>query len=225
MILSILEGVCTILFLVTVLILITVPLSLNRLKSRREEIEDAFVRINENQLPPDLAEYIHNANWKGHEAYDFFGAFSYDVAKMILWKHRELDKTFAVIKAGKIHVGYETYFDDGTYLNTSASGDTTFFPPMEGQYKESFPGASSEELFEKHEESIKFLRQTKGCNIRKMKEGEDFLERMIKDEKAQLEHVCSIPLFQFRGIYWFFVTRVVRRNVSIKEQFERGLLR
>ncbi|MCF6284820.1 MAG: sulfatase-like hydrolase/transferase [Candidatus Hydrogenedentes bacterium] len=78
-------------------------------------------------------------------------------------------------------------------------------------------GMDLDNLFQKHEAALVHLHQYKGLSI--ANRWKSTQTRILDPIRRQTAHVKSLPFWQFRGVYWYFIRRTRMNNKSIAQQF------
>lgn len=113
----------------------------------------------------------------------------------------------------------ETYFDDDdcTCLDTGTSGHIGMFPRRPHQYQQSFPQVTPEIAWQRHLEAENYLMERFGIKCRLLKQ--PYEQILTKAMRLRMTFVRSIPLYPFRALYWYAISRSQMANRSIQQQF------
>lgn len=149
---------------------------------------------------------------------EFHGAVGAGPITMAVWKN-SYKKTFlsSYMVADKVLCEFVTIFEKNRGLTTSNAKDSLLFPPAPGHYIQAFDGMNIDGLYQKHEEALVHLVGKKHLQIVDRWESTDKL--IVESIERQVNHVKSIPMWQFRGVYWFLVRRSTMNNKTIAEQY------
>jgi len=114
----------------------------------------------------------------------------------------------------------ESRFSEDSHLETSNSGSSGMFPARSKVYKQSYPGVTPEELWQRHLEGEAYLMQKFSIAWRPL--NQPYEQVLTNSLRMTMNYVRSIPFYPFRALYWFFVTRYAVRNKSVQQQFPPG---
>ena len=91
------------------------------------------------------------------------------------------------------------------------------FPARPNAFRQSFPGATVDEVTQRHLEAEEHL--IKKFNLRWKPLTLSYEEILIKAIRLHMQHVRSIPLYAVRALYWYAVSRRKIANRSVPQQF------
>ena len=201
---------------------LVVVLSVRKLENASELLE---VIQNGESVLVNGADYATRARWAEDNDFrpdllaDFHGAVGAGPITMAVWKN-EYKKTFlsSYVVGENIASEFVTLLNNGSGLTTSNSIDSMLFPNAPGHYVQAFGGMTDlNNLFKQHEAALIHLNQKKNVSIADRWETTDVL--IVESIKRQIQHVKSLPLWQLRGCYWFFIRRHRMKNKTIAEQY------
>lgn len=163
--------------------------------------------------------------WARLHEFRFVGSFESRnttvASTVIAWQHATSHTFFCVHIVGRKRVfDFATDFEDDVSLTTSNIAGGQMFPKPLSSYTESLPDRGLDELWAAHRDSIAFLVEVGGAMP--CRETPAFLDSFVGACRRQMEYVSQIPLYGFRGPYWFLVRRHRRKNVSIRQQYGLG---
>ena len=118
--------------------------------------------------------------------------------------------------AGKINSEFVTTLTNECGLTTSNSMDSALFPQRPGHYTQIFDGADLSSLYEKHEAGLLFLHENKRLAI--IDRQIPTVDLITDSVRRQTAFIRSLPLWQYKGAWWYFVRRPSMNNKSIQQQ-------
>ena len=162
--------------------------------------------------------------WTSVNGFEWINSYqSVGTSVVAAWKKKD-EPTFLCVYClsnGKISRDFVTEFKDGG-LSTGDSPDGGLFPHRKGDYSQVFPNSTIEEQWNWHLHAMEYL--TKNLRI-EIASGElDFEKSFAKGLKEPVEYVMSLPLWQLRIPYWFFVRRKRVRGKTVSELIHEGLI-
>jgi hypothetical protein len=143
---------------------------------------------------------------------------------LAVWNH-ESDPTYFVFYVAGAHsyIDFVTRLSDDEVVTTSSSTDGLFFPMPPGFYMEAFTGTDKDTLLLKHRRSVDFLKAalTPKAPLTPVV----LKDLVIEAISSQVAYIRSLPLWPFRGIYWFLFRRQSLANKSIEECWKSQTVR
>lgn len=136
------------------------------------------------------------------------------------WEHVDEPVYFTVYAKsnGTESYEFETFFESpGLLLSTTNTPEAMLLPSPADVYREAFPGAYIEDLWDQHKRSTAFLEGRLQKRSRDKLRGAH--EMMCEHARIHMQYVRSLPLWPLRWGYWFFVRRNSWQNRSIEDQF------
>ncbi len=201
---------------------VVVVLSIRKLENASELLE--VIQHGESVLV-NGADYATRARWAEDNDFrpdllaDFHGAVGAGPITMAVWKN-DYKKTFlSSYSVNNTMVSeFVTLLDKDRGLTTSNTIDSVLFPPAPGHFVQAFGGMTDlDRLFQQHEAALIHLNQKKNVAIADRWETTDVL--IVESIQRQIHHVKSLPLWQLRGCYWYFIRRHRMKNKTIAEQY------
>lgn len=174
--------------------------------------------------------YAHVADWakaNGFEpdlAADFYGRTDGVRTQVLTWKNG-YKKTFLAYYCTpeKDFWEFVTILKNDSALNSSNTKDSVMLPSPPGIFMQACEGLDLNTLFSWHEQALVFLHEAGDVAIVDRWESTDKL--ILESIRRQVAHVKSIPLWQFLGVYWFFVRRNRLNAKSIRDRYPQGATR
>jgi len=138
------------------------------------------------------------------------------------WQHTDRQSFLCQYGTANAACDFVTQFTSDVSL-TTCSKTELFFPRRYGEYAQSFSKIDLNEQWNRHVEMKNYLMDA--CGVELVAPELPFEDYFIDCVRRQMEFVMSIPLWFLRGVYWYFVRRHLSHNKTIKEQYERGMIR
>ncbi len=180
--------------------------------------------------------------WAEENGFHYVGLFRIQVVLLAVWENPEKSTFLAqYLNFEGPFFEIETAFDKNISLTTGNVRDGMLMPFPRGNYTQSFPKKSLEELWERHLEAERYLTETGGAHLTPYcselpwgnvhpedpfeKPGPSAVEiSLTSGVRTQAKHVRSLLLWPLRWPYWYFVRRFTWVHKTIKEQVEMGRL-
>ena len=118
------------------------------------------------------------------------------------------EKTFAVFYCapdGQILFEFVTGFGEQDSLATASGKDAMLLPRPPGSWAQAFPGRTIEEVHARHVEACRLLERC-GAGARTAVKP-DSLRALGEAMVRQARYVTGLPLWRWRGVWWYFVRR------------------
>ncbi len=149
---------------------------------------------------------------------NFTSKVSHNTIKCLAWHHPDKELVFVMYIADQnAHFDFVTKYDDGQGLTTSSSLDGGTLPLPPGDFSQSFPGLTLNEIWELHTEGENYLE--KRFELKRQEFAADILSEIKHSIRKQYEHVTSLWAWQIRGPYWYFVRRKLIANKKVAARF------
>lgn len=128
----------------------------------------------------------------------------------------EKQKTWALIYcfSNKINIDFVTLYDKHISVTTASSRDALLLPRLPKSYLQVFTKLSFDERYTKHQTACQLIKQQEHLNSPIQQQ--ELLNILKLSLKSQAEYIMSLPLWQWRGVYWYFVRRYLNVNKPIK---------
>ncbi len=169
-------------------------------------------------LPADVESFLSSQNFR------FFGAFRFHSITLGVWTQPgslPLHRVGLMRGPAGVVCEFITDFSDDNSLTTSRSRSAFMFPRRWGEFLQSFPRSTLDQLWNQHLQGVEFLTSREGIPVRECRGS--YEERMRRAMSEQLAYIRSLPFWPVRGLYWFFVKRFLMQNKPIWEQNLRQL--
>lgn len=170
--------------------------------------------------------------WAEAHRFEWAGLFQFAApgnvpAYLAVWQRPGTDDYLALYIMVDLHgkvrasvIEFVSLYDRERSLDTAGSAAAMLFPPVEGHWKQAFPGLGIEGLHAAHAESDGFLKGQVHVKPRRDTRALEviLLESVQKAAKA----VRSRPLWPVRGVWWWLTQRA-RCNKPVAQQvFRQG---
>jgi hypothetical protein len=211
------------LFLLWMIINLQVVASIRRMESPESHVD---VIENGDAVLREGSEYASRARWAEANGFepdmmiDFYGGGGSGRITMGIWKNRDKRIYFCsydIVVKDKIAYEFSSELNKDSDLSTSNIKDSMLFPDSPGSYKQAFDRLDLDALFIKHENATTHLQQHRNLSV--VERAEPMNELMLESFHRLVTHVKSLPLWQLRGAYWFFIRRYRMNNKSIAQQY------
>jgi len=176
---------------------------------------------------PDKPE-VNTDRWAQANGFSFVGSYmirSCYMAGITIFAWQRTDGSSFLCQYGIANAAcdFVTKFASDVSLTTGSTRDGHFFPRRPGAYLQSFSKIDLNEQWARHIKMENYLIDGRGVEL--VAPDVQFEDYFIDFIHRQMEFVMSIPLWFLRGVYWFFVRRYLYHNKTIKEQYEKGMIR
>lgn len=139
------------------------------------------------------------------------------------WCHADRPTYFCLYFIGTNEAyDFVTIFQDDIGLTTGSHSGGSMFPNPPGEYKQILPGLGLDRLWARHLESEDYLVQQ--GRIELAPSIEPFEEIFVRSIRKEMAYIRSISLWPFRALYWYAIGGRKRRNRTIRQQHELGLI-
>lgn len=184
-------------------------------------------------VPLSSQEQQHDegSQWAQENGFAFVGNFAMKVGiaetSMAIWRCSERPSFFCryTAQAGNIvqtSFDFVTIFDGDIMLTTNDKADSQMLPQAPRHYLQSFSAVSLDQQWCQHVQMENYLMDAGGALLVQLNKA--FEDCFIDTVRKQVEYVRSLSFWPLRGIYWFFVRRKLRHNLSIQAQHDKGLI-
>ena len=171
------------------------------------------------------------SEWAGENDFAFVGNYALTVGvadlSMSIWRRSDRPTFFCsylVQSGGSRQNSYDfvTLFEDDIMLTTNNKSDSQMLPQPPGYYSQSFSRVSLDGQWNRHLEMENYLMDTGGAIL--VQNDKPFEDCFVNAIQRQVEFVQSQSLWPLRSIYWFYIRRHKRHNLSIQDQHDKGLV-
>ncbi|MEZ4647818.1 MAG: hypothetical protein R3E97_03365 [Candidatus Eisenbacteria bacterium] len=167
----------------------------------------------------DVAEQV--APWAVRKGFDFLGAFQLRMQSEPLafaWRRGDSAEYLCQYQVGgQVQYDIVSLFAPRIGLTTASTKDSFALPQPPGACVQAFPGEDLEQLWERH--ALARLEFTRVFGEPSTAE-ESFESLVLGALRRQAEYVQSIPFWQLRGPWWFFVERDRKKNRLASEAYD-----
>ena len=171
----------------------------------------------------EIAEEI--APWAVRHGLEFLGGFRLLLQSepmIFAWRSTATSEFFCQYQqGGQLQYDIVSIFGPRLGMTTTSTKDTFTLPQPPGVCVQAFPGQDLDGLWNRHVASREaFVRVFGEPQYR----GEEFESLVLGSLRRQAEYVRSLPFWQFRGPWWFFVGRDRKKNRLASEVYDLTLL-
>lgn len=148
----------------------------------------------------------------------------------LVWRHTSKAITFTVSLAetgrrSRVYHAFATEFPDGGGVSLSTVNDrggiTLPLPP--GQYVQSFPWRSLNELVERHRAGMEGLAERLGTDLEQAESGSAIFHSLCEQMRRRFRYVQSLRLWRLRLLWWVLWRPWMLAKYSVEEQIVRGI--
>jgi hypothetical protein len=202
---------------------VVVPILLTYLNIKTSRKGIRLEPASETAYAPQFRTLDQHQGWAEENGFQYVGAYTVTLGVKVLlgaWKHQHEPTYFImVLLADKQIYTFTTEFSEERSLDTVGSDDD-MLPSPPGHYKQTFGGLSLVDLYQRHLESMHYIRtaghiQTKPARLT--------LEDAVSlDAKRQAAYVQTLPLWPFRAVYWYYIWKRLKHNKSVEQLHKAG---
>lgn len=164
--------------------------------------------------------------WAESQGFDYLGAYLlHGPATFFIaaWQLRNMPTFLCVYCHGEnTHFDIVTIYSEHQGLTTGSSKDGQTLPRAPGSYAQTFSNLDLDAMWTRHQQAEKYLHEN--ARMQANPGNLEFEPLFIDAVRREAQFVQSIPLYPFRGVYWFFVRRHQRHNRTIEQQHARGMI-
>jgi hypothetical protein len=166
------------------------------------------------QLQQGTIDYYQD--WLTSVNLEFCTAFRFSKIDVVVFQQRDKPRYLSFMFHKQLVFGAESYLADLTVLDTGTSNSGGLFP-RPGAYGQGFPGISVVEAWQRHLEAEEYLSAKFGYDWKPL--SRPYLEILAEAMRLRMKYNRSQFLWPFRVLYRFAVTRHLRANRTIAQQF------
>ncbi|HSY19974.1 MAG TPA: hypothetical protein VK815_16640 [Candidatus Acidoferrales bacterium] len=144
-------------------------------------------------------------------------SFQFGAIQSVVFQQKGAQRFFIFHFHQKNTFEIESRFSEDSHLETSNSGSSGMFPARPKVYKQSFPGMTPEQLWQRHLEGEAYAMGKFSIAWHPL--NQPYEQILINSLRMTMNYVRSIPFYPFRALYWYFVTRNLVNNRTIQQQF------
>jgi len=120
-------------------------------------------------------------------------------------------------------VEFSTHFTHGVMLDTGNLRDAHLCPKPPGYYTQTFAGLEVDELWERHQEAIRYL--TYESHLALSLSSTDLQTHFEESVNCQMSYVRSLPFWYLRGPWWYLGRRYLLHDQSLEQQHRKRRIR
>lgn len=105
---------------------------------------------------------------------------------------------------------FVTIFQNDTSLTTGSAKDGHLFPKIDTAYVQIFPKLEIQNLHLKHIKSCSLIENN--MDTKPDEYSHDLMELLPKHMSLQSKYLMTLPFWNFRGAYWYFIRRNFQSN-------------
>lgn len=137
-----------------------------------------------------------------------------EVIQCSAWWSKEVKSwTLIYFAQGKQTIDFVTIYDDNIAVTTSSNKDSILLPDPPKAYKQAFTDLTYEQLYEKHLQGRNFVEYNE--KVLPQINKQDLLTEVKKSLILQSKYIMNLPMWRFKGFYWYFVRRNLKVNKPI----------
>jgi hypothetical protein len=167
---------------------------------------------------------VNTDRWAQVNDFSFIGSYMVKghYWTIFAWQHTDRSSFLCQYGIANAACDFTTKFTSDVSLTTyNKTGH--LLPHRPGEYLQSFSKIDLNEQWNRHIEMKNYLMDV--CGVELVAPDVPFEDYFIDCVHRQMEFVMSIPLWFLLGGYWLFVRRYLYHNKTIKEQYEKGMIR
>lgn len=170
--------------------------------------------------------------WAEAHRFDWAGLFQFAApgnvpAYLAVWQRLGTDDYLALYIMVDLHgkiratvIEFVSLYDGERSLDTANSAAAMLFPPVDGHWKQAFPGMSIDALHAAHVESDGFLKGQ--VHVKARRDTRDLEAILLESVQKAAKAVRARTLWPLRGVWWW-ITQRARCNKSVAQQvFRQG---
>jgi hypothetical protein len=155
--------------------------------------------------------------WLIDNQFEYKAGFQFGTIKVVAFQQENAQRIFSVYFHKKTSIDIESWFDDANNLTTATSGSIGMFPQRPGAYKQSYPGLTAADAWQRHLAGEAHLMQKFGLTWQPLTQ--PYQEALLNSIRLQMQFVRAIPLYPIRALYWYAVMRKKMANRSVQQQY------
>src|SRR5262249_21706298 len=146
------------------------------------------------------------APWLATNQFSYRSHFRFGAVDCVVFEQPGTQRFFSVNYAqGKISYMLQTRFSDTRGIETGTSKTIGLLPAsvFPDSYRQGFPGANIDQLWQYHLSGEAYVMQKFGIALEQMTRSSE--ENLLINTRTMAARVRQIPLYPFRVLYWHFV--------------------
>jgi len=155
--------------------------------------------------------------WLIENQFEFKASFQFGTIKVVAFQQANAQRIFSVYFHKKTTIDIESWFDDANNLTTATSGSIGMFPQRPGAYKQSYPGMTAADAWQRHLDGEAHLMHKFSLGWQPLTL--PYQEALLNSIRLQMQFVRLIPLYPIRALWWYAVMRKKLANRSVQQQY------
>lgn len=183
---------------------------------RMSEPEKMIRPLTGGLIPSQAGVIAHYQDWLTSAQLEYRTCFRFGSILAVVYQQGNAPRFFSFYFHRKLTFSMESYLEDLTILDTSTSGNGDLFP-RPGAYRQSFPGLSAQEAWQRHIEGEQHLSNKFGYSwVPLQKPCEQLLPEAVR---VRMKYNRSQLFWPVRVLCRYFVSPSRVKNKSIVQQF------
>jgi hypothetical protein len=156
-------------------------------------------------------------DWLAAVNLEYLTSFQFGSIQVAVFQQPGTQRFFSFYFHKTLSYSIESRFDDRSFFETGTSGGMGMFPARPGAYRQSFPRARADEAWQRHLEAEDYLMKKFGLAWQPLSGPYEAV--LINSLRLTMNYVRSIPLWPFRSLYWYAVSRSRLANKSVQQLY------
>ncbi|MCP4363940.1 MAG: hypothetical protein GY800_01370 [Planctomycetes bacterium] len=176
-----------------------------------DQIDNTAFSIRYQEITAELTRYgyLHECFFLSHTLSTVDGSLQCAA----WWSEKEQTWCLLYFTPHQETIDFVSLYAGNTSLTTASSKDALLLPKPAGAAVQAFPRLDLEGLRQQHLAARTQLAQQKWVSLRRRKN--ELLPEIHNSLKQHARYITSLPLWQWRGVYWYFIRRHLRANKAI----------
>ena len=216
---ELLLKIVPVIFFAFIVIFVLIPLVTYYQVNKMQTPEKVIFEINDNRseimrlLDESSTKFIDEHNYE----YSCSLASSYTTCSIWFSPDKQYILILYILQGKSLIVEFSSLFDEESSLDTISSKNAHTLPVIPGSYKQTFNTTSIPELYEKHQEALKFVKGHFGKDIIVINDA--FKEIAMRALVLQMSYIKTLALWPLRAYYWFLIKRHLMYGKSVEDQY------
>lgn len=215
-IIAIAVGLLSIPLMVYVFMCAAVVMAINHMKNAASTVHPKQTIDN----PPFMEWYRRTDVWATNHG--FQRSYLFDVENMkpppincALWTNAKTKEVIALYYHNEPghHYDVVTMYSNQQVLTTGSSKDGAMLPTPPNKHTQIFPNHGLEELYRQHQKARQVMERQR--RLVPLVPPQNIMQVVVDDMQRQIDYVRSIPLWQLRGPFWYFIRKQTHSNKPI----------
>ncbi len=169
-----------------------------------------------------MSSEIVDPQWAAAERFEPTGAFALSTVpavKIVAWTNAHESTYLCVYLFGdaRMEMDFVTVCNDKS-LTTGTTKDGQLLPSRPGSWRQTFSVSNASELWTRHQEAKAYLLGVE--DFRPSQGVPDLQDEFARAMRQESTYIRSLPLWQLRTPYWYFVRRSSRHGKSVRQLAE-----